>query len=54
MTLPSQTTDRAAATDQQDLLTIGSFTLSSRLIVGSGRYQNAAMMRDSLHRGSSP
>jgi thiazole synthase len=53
MTLPSQTTDRAAATDQQDLLTIGSFTLSSRLIVGSGRYQNAAMMRDSLQASGS-
>ena len=35
-------------TFQDSSLTIGPFTLNSRLIVGSGRYENATKMRQSL------
>lgn len=48
MNTSHDTTHDSLVEAHQDPLVIGSFTLSSRLIVGSGRYSSASQMRDSL------
>lgn len=44
--------DRAAA-DASDSLRIGTHTLTSRLIVGTGKYENFSIMRDALDESGS-
>ena len=45
MTTPLETSSQVTS---EDPLRIGSFVLKSRLIVGSGRYQDVQVMSESL------
>ena len=50
MTTPLETSSQVMS---EDLLRIGSFVLESRLIVGSGRYQDVQVMSESLELSGS-